>query len=489
MFTLVIEDRHGRVADEYTLDGGEFFIGRSRQCDIILPSENVSRRHARLFTRRGRCHVEDLSSANGIFLNGRRIHGETPVGDSAQIKVGDFYLHIESSQSSATPGEGLDYVRLHGRNLGAAGRTYRLTSRVNLVGRGRDCSVTIIDASVSRIHSKLTVDIDGAIHVEDLKSANGTYLNDNPIEHGTLSDNDILRIGNVELRVEIGDPTARTGITSQHEPGIALSDIPEPPSASRPGRVSPMAFWASVGTLLLAIVILGSVLLQEPEPSRTTQPSHTRSQPEDKDESVPPAPLRAEAPNSPELQEPPVSSTADEDEASPPIAEAGAEAPPAGSPPTGDPGDLKPPEETQEGRGARHIAEREWKSAIAVQVDLLNQSPLNTQHARRRNLALIELHNQTLLEDAEESRKGRLYGDALGSLHEITEASVYRAEADMAITEILKKKFTTLAHARKQCTRRRFQACHDLYTDALALDPSDSLVKQQRSLVAVRLKR
>ena len=486
MFTLVIEDRHGRVADEYTFDGGEFFIGRRRQCDIILPSENVSRKHARLFTRRGRCHVEDLGSANGVFLHGRRIKGETPIGGSAQIKVGDFYLHIESSPSSTTLTDGLDYVRLHGRNLGAAGRTYRLTSRVNLVGRGRDCSVTIIDASVSRIHAKLTADVDGAIHVEDLKSANGTYLNDVAIEHGTLADNDVLRIGNVELRVEIGDPMSRTGVTSQHQPGIALSDIPEPPAPDRPGRVGPVTFWASVGALLLAFVPLGAVLLAAPEPHLPPTPPPEAA-----------APTPAEPPENsisdeegPAEQEPADQEPASEGSATPeptsaekksPTADSDAEEARSPTPPEG--GDER------EAAGATRLEERDWKAAISVYAELLAEAPLNEEHARLHNLALIELHNQTLLESARESRKARLYGDALESLHEVTENSAYRPEADAAIGEILTKKFDTIARARKQCNRRRLQACHDLFTDALALDPSDSLVKHQRELVAARLKR
>ncbi|MFT7582420.1 MAG: pSer/pThr/pTyr-binding forkhead associated (FHA) protein, partial [Myxococcota bacterium] len=74
MFTLIIEDKHGGIADEYSFEEGEFYIGRSHTSDIILPSDNVSRRHSRLYTVDGRCYIEDLNSSNGVFVNGRRIH-------------------------------------------------------------------------------------------------------------------------------------------------------------------------------------------------------------------------------------------------------------------------------------------------------------------------------------------------------------------------------------------------------------------------------
>ena len=72
-YTLVVEDRSGNLTDEYTFDSGELIVGRSRQCDIVLPSENVSRRHARIYTTAGGLAIEDLQSANGVFVNGRHV--------------------------------------------------------------------------------------------------------------------------------------------------------------------------------------------------------------------------------------------------------------------------------------------------------------------------------------------------------------------------------------------------------------------------------
>ena len=69
MFTLIIEDKYGAIVDEYSFEDGEFVIGRSQSCDIVLAADNVSRRHGRLFTMDGCCYIEDLKAANGIWLN------------------------------------------------------------------------------------------------------------------------------------------------------------------------------------------------------------------------------------------------------------------------------------------------------------------------------------------------------------------------------------------------------------------------------------
>lgn len=48
-------------------------IGRSNECDISLPAAHLSRRHAQLQIIDGMLFVKDLDSANGTFLNGKRV--------------------------------------------------------------------------------------------------------------------------------------------------------------------------------------------------------------------------------------------------------------------------------------------------------------------------------------------------------------------------------------------------------------------------------
>ena len=45
-------------------------IGRSPDCDVVLRDPAVSRRHALVSSRGGRCAVRDLGSRNGVTRNG-----------------------------------------------------------------------------------------------------------------------------------------------------------------------------------------------------------------------------------------------------------------------------------------------------------------------------------------------------------------------------------------------------------------------------------
>lgn len=57
-------------------------IGRANECDISLAAAHLSRRHAQLQIIDGMLFVKDLDSANGTFLNGKRVA-------EARVKRGD----------------------------------------------------------------------------------------------------------------------------------------------------------------------------------------------------------------------------------------------------------------------------------------------------------------------------------------------------------------------------------------------------------------
>ena len=97
------------------------------------------------------------------------------------------------------------YGRLLGQNLSVSGKVFEIDKPVNLIGRGKDCTIVILDPSVSRMHTKISVDEDGRLRVEDLRSSNGSFLNDQRIESAYLKHGDRLRAGNVEFAVELSD--------------------------------------------------------------------------------------------------------------------------------------------------------------------------------------------------------------------------------------------------------------------------------------------
>lgn len=100
--------------------------------------------------------------------------------------------------------------RMLGQNLSVGGKVFEFDRPVNLIGRGKDCTIVVLDPSVSRMHTKITVDEDGRLRVEDLRSSNGSFLNDQRIESAYLKHGDRLRVGNVDFVVELSDEARRS---------------------------------------------------------------------------------------------------------------------------------------------------------------------------------------------------------------------------------------------------------------------------------------
>ena len=76
------------------------------------------------------------------------------------------------------------------------------------MGRGVDCPVRTDDAMVSRKNAKVSV-VGGRGFVEDLGSANGTYVNERRIQKQQLNHNDVIRVGSMQVRyVEVAQQTA-----------------------------------------------------------------------------------------------------------------------------------------------------------------------------------------------------------------------------------------------------------------------------------------
>lgn len=84
----------------------ELFLGREDPTHRIFPDidltpdggleKGVSRRHAKIFFQGEECYIEDVGSANGTFLNDRRLTPYLPyplkAGD--QIQIGQLRLRV-----------------------------------------------------------------------------------------------------------------------------------------------------------------------------------------------------------------------------------------------------------------------------------------------------------------------------------------------------------------------------------------------------------
>ncbi len=134
------------------------------------------------------------------------------------------------------------------------GETVRLKLKTR-IGRERDNELVLTDPRVSRYHTLIEL-VAGQWIIRDLESANGTFVNGQPISEGhPLSPDDRITVGDTELVFQPSRVSSSTGVPS-HTPRAEPAPTPLPPSTSpRWGRT-----WIIGGGVLLLVVLLGIVL-------------------------------------------------------------------------------------------------------------------------------------------------------------------------------------------------------------------------------------
>lgn len=79
----------------FTLHQDVTTIGRGLGNDVLLQDETVSRQHARLTFMTGQWVIEDINSANGVFVNKTRVRRALPLAHGDLVRCGDVEMIYE----------------------------------------------------------------------------------------------------------------------------------------------------------------------------------------------------------------------------------------------------------------------------------------------------------------------------------------------------------------------------------------------------------
>ena len=119
-------------------------------------------------------------------------------------------------------------------SAGMTGRTHELNVEKTTIGRVEDNIFQIAEPSVSSHHCEVL--LRGAeVVVRDLDSTNGTYINGEKVSESVLKPGQILRLGQIEMRLETVAPpsSAKKPIeqTMVMQRGVSLNELEQGPRA------------------------------------------------------------------------------------------------------------------------------------------------------------------------------------------------------------------------------------------------------------------
>ncbi len=204
-------------------------MGRAQDCAVWTPSDAmVSAQHAKVVRLPTGYVLIDLESTNGTYLNGRRIQRATLAdGDVVGLGAGGPQIRIQvlsperAAVASAATISIPRFAELAGRKTqGARVQDHVLAAGVSALGRDPDAEVHLDSPIVSRLHARLSRHGD-IVTVEDLDSANGTYLNGRRVSRSEVAPGDLLVVGPVPARRRA---RARCGRRGGAAPRIVVRD-------------------------------------------------------------------------------------------------------------------------------------------------------------------------------------------------------------------------------------------------------------------------
>ncbi len=202
----------------------QFLVGRSQDANLPLLDLSCARRQFQIIRKQNRWFVENLSPQVPTLLQGQEFREPAELVHGATIQAGPLcfnFLTTESFSPSAVPHAGhskslwgektqlppgprIDRTIVGPSPSGTTAGTTGLEKSISvrgqmLIGRDKDrVQIPLDDPNVSRIHAQVVAK-PGGIEINDLNSANGTFLNGRRIATAVM-----LRTGD---RVDIGSVT------------------------------------------------------------------------------------------------------------------------------------------------------------------------------------------------------------------------------------------------------------------------------------------
>src|SRR5512140_780278 len=201
------EERHEFVLSE----GATASIGRSEKNDIQIAEKHVSRQHAVINYREGVFMISDLGSANGTFVNDRRLTEPFPLahGDVIRLYVPllNFSAIVTEEEQEVARRTGTMIVKTNGLGMPKLiatagpqeGTEFPLLQDVMTLGRAtKDTAwdIPLQDRAISRPHCRFSKKATGWT-IMDMGSANGTMLNGTTLtaDPHPLKDGDVVSLG------------------------------------------------------------------------------------------------------------------------------------------------------------------------------------------------------------------------------------------------------------------------------------------------------
>ena len=189
---------------EVALPEGVTVLGAAPGANVTLTQDGIAPRHAEIECHGVRAQLRPC--AEPVRLNGSSVYAPILIkpGDTLELATVRVRVLADAARAEAAVADRSTRARqaipkfvLRGVSGPTFGRSFGVSGPM-LAGRQDDCDLCIPLGEISRHHARLVPAADG-VDVEDLNSANGTFINRKRVRSGTLHPGDELAFDTVRF--------------------------------------------------------------------------------------------------------------------------------------------------------------------------------------------------------------------------------------------------------------------------------------------------
>lgn len=282
---------------EYAVGPTGISIGRDAGCDVVVPSPEVSRKHAELVPGGNGYSVTDLST-NGVFVNGQRVTTAQTLARGDVLRIGGeefrFYADAPAQQAPAptppaapaapssaeAPQAAVPAAPVSAPSPAVArpvlaaieimnegplkGTRFDIDVPLTHVGRGAHNDIVLADDSVSDSHAKIQKR-EAGWYVVDMGSTNGTYVGGQRISgEAALKGQSSVRFGKIRTTfTPAAEPRDASGGTRVIA-GLSVEQarkMSREVAAAEPREAAKSGLPAWVWVLVLVLVAAGAFFI------------------------------------------------------------------------------------------------------------------------------------------------------------------------------------------------------------------------------------
>lgn len=186
------------------LASSEFTIGTGAGCSLVVDELHLHAHHATLDVEQERVVLRNLVGDALIRVNGVPVTSPRPLTHGDLVHFGFTQARLVDPKLGAPeiteiPAPQEEPWTLEATSTALAGKVFAITKATSL-GRSMENDISLKVAHLSRHHARLSVTERG-LQVEDLNSANGTFVNGQRIERAMLKPGDQVRFDTLAFRV------------------------------------------------------------------------------------------------------------------------------------------------------------------------------------------------------------------------------------------------------------------------------------------------